>query len=90
MSVWVKFGGIKMKDNPNFKPCMDCGEIVHHNRAKRCVKCANLYKAKLADRRCLEGKKAKTLKLKNGMEVLNNCFGQVMAAQVKPWFSTFN
>lgn len=71
-------------------PCMDCGQPVHHNRAKRCVKCANLHKAKLADRRCKESNNTKILKLKNGLEVLNNCFGQVMASVEKPWFSANN
>ena len=76
-----------LKKMHKFISCMDCGEAVHHNRAIRCVKCANLHKAKIADRKCKEGKKAKVLKLKSGIEVLNNCFGQVMAAVEKSWFS---
>jgi hypothetical protein len=42
----------------------------------RCTNCANIHKAKVADARCKESRTAKTLKMKNGLEILNNVFGQ--------------
>lgn len=74
-----------------FKPCMDCGKTVHHNTAKRCVECANLHKAfianKKSDLRLGKTKMKKYLKLKNGLEVLNNAFGQLMFSPDKVWNS---
>ena len=74
-----------------FKPCMDCGKTVHHNRAKRCVECANLHKEflnnKNSDLRLKKTKEKKYLRLKNGLDVLNNVFGQEMFSVGKVWNS---
>ena len=74
-----------------FKPCIVCGEQVHHNVAKRCVKCANLHKALISsaktDLRLKNTKFKKYLKLKCGLEVLNNTFGQELFSPGKVWNS---
>lgn len=74
---------INLVKRMKIKICECCGgNYSKHGPSRYCNACANNIKAiqgeNKSDGRLKEVKYKKVLKLKSGLEVLNNCFGQVM------------
>lgn len=74
------------------KHCQVCGvEYSKHGPSKYCTRCANEVKAlqseRKVDRRLKVTGFASVIRLRSGIEVLNNVFGKTMATADKVWNS---